>query len=103
MRYGEGVCVGYRWYDARRMEVAYPFGHGLSYTTFDYGDLAADETSVRVTVTNTGTVAGSEVVQVYVRDPEASVLRPTRELKAFGKVSLAPGESRTLSFELTSS
>jgi beta-glucosidase len=101
VRYGEGILVGYRWYDTRAMDVAFPFGHGLSYTTFDYSDVRATESSVSVTVTNTGTVAGAEVVQVYVRDPEASVLRPTRELKAFGKVALAPGESRALTFELT--
>lgn len=101
VRYGEGVLVGYRWYDTRAMDVAYPFGHGLSYTTFEYTGFSATETSAQVTVTNTGSVAGAEVVQVYVRDPQASVLRPTRELKAFGKVSLAPGASRTLSFELT--
>ncbi|WP_034610955.1 glycoside hydrolase family 3 N-terminal domain-containing protein [Cellulomonas sp. URHD0024] len=101
VRYGEGVLVGYRWYDTRAMDVAFPFGHGLSYTTFAYDDISATETSVSVTVTNTGPVAGAEVVQVYVRDPESSVLRPTRELKAFGKASLAPGESRTLTFELT--
>lgn len=101
VRYGEGVLVGYRWYDTRGMDVAYPFGHGLSYTTFGYSDLSATQTSVSVTVTNTGSVAGAEVVQVYVRDPEASVLRPVRELKAFGKVALAPGESSTLTFELT--
>ena len=101
VRYGEGVLVGYRWYDTRAMDVAYPFGHGLSYTTFAYGDVTATETSAQVTVTNTGPVAGAEVVQVYVRDPLASVLRPTRELKAFRKVWLSPGESRTLSFELT--
>ncbi|WP_034621421.1 glycoside hydrolase family 3 C-terminal domain-containing protein [Cellulomonas sp. URHE0023] len=101
VRYGEGVLVGYRWYDTRAFDVAFPFGHGLSYTTFSYSDVAATETSATVTVTNTGSSAGAEVVQVYVRDPEASVLRPTRELKAFGKVSLAPGESRILTFELT--
>lgn len=104
VRYGEGVLVGYRWYDARAMDVAYPFGHGLSYTTFSYGsmDASADGTdvTVRVTITNTGPVAGAEVVQVYVRDPEASVLRPVRELKAFTKVRLEPGESRDLSFDL---
>ena len=83
VRYGEGVLVGYRWYDTRAMDVAYPFGHGLSYTTFAYDGITASldgsDVSVRVTVANTGSVAGAEVVQVYVRDPEASVLRPTRE------------------------
>lgn len=108
VRYGEGVLVGYRWYDTRGVDVAYPFGHGLTYTTFGYSDVRADavgegadvRVEVSTTVTNTGTRAGAEVVQVYVRDPEASVLRPTRELKAFAKVALAPGESRTVTFTL---
>ncbi|MFI2364404.1 glycoside hydrolase family 3 C-terminal domain-containing protein [Promicromonospora sp. NPDC019610] len=114
VRYGEGLLVGYRWYDARQADVAYPFGHGLSYTTFAYDGVAAevlrpasgaDEDTaavrVRVTVTNTGDRRGAEVVQVYVGDPEAQVQRPERELKAFGKVDLAPGESRELTFDLT--
>jgi beta-glucosidase len=108
VRYGEGVLIGYRWYDTRLVDVAYPFGHGLSYTTFDHTDVtatvsaegAASSVEVGVTVTNTGAVAGAETVQVYVGDPEAAVLRPTRELKAFGKVTLEPGESRTLTFTL---
>ncbi|WP_344248782.1 glycoside hydrolase family 3 C-terminal domain-containing protein [Isoptericola hypogeus] len=108
VRYGEGVLVGYRWYDARRMEVAYPFGHGLSYTTFAYDDVAAQVTGsgadaavrVQVRVTNTGAVAGAEVVQVYVGDPVAQVQRPERELKAFAKVPLAPGASRVVAFDL---
>ena len=99
------MLVGYRWYDTRAMDVAYPFGHGLSYTTFGYSDVtaSADGTDVTVTatITNTGSVAGAEVVQVYVRDPQASVLRPTRELKAFAKVALEPGESREVTFALT--
>ncbi|WP_454049998.1 aryl-beta-d-glycosidase [Cellulomonas sp. Marseille-Q8402] len=110
VRYGEGVLVGYRWYDTRLVDVAYPFGHGLSYTTFGYSDVtatlsgegAASAIEVTATVTNTGAVAGAETVQVYVGDPEAAVLRPTRELKAFAKVALEPGESRTLTFTLGS-
>ncbi|MBO3085139.1 beta-glucosidase [Cellulomonas fengjieae] len=105
VRYGEGVLVGYRWYDTRAMDVAYPFGHGLSYTTFSYDSLDAtvdgSDVTVTVTVTNTGPVAGAEVVQVYLRDPRAAVLRPTRELKAFAKVALEPGESREVAFALT--
>lgn len=109
VRYGEGVLIGYRWYDTRLVDVAYPFGHGLSYTTFDYADVAAtvsgegaaSSVEVTATITNTGAVAGAETVQVYVGDPDAAVLRPTRELKAFAKVALEPGESRTLSFTLT--
>ncbi len=104
VRYGEGVLVGYRWYDARDVAVAYPFGHGLTYTTFGYDEVSAtvagDEVEVSVRVTNTGDVAGAEVVQVYVRDPQASVLRPPRELKAFRKVRLSPGSSDTLTFTL---
>ncbi|QDW62985.1 glycoside hydrolase family 3 C-terminal domain-containing protein [Oerskovia sp. KBS0722] len=99
VRYGEGLFVGYRWYDARRIEVTYPFGHGLSYTTFAYGDAVAavngeGDVEVRVTVTNTGERAGREVVQVYTGLASAAVQRPERELKAFGLVALEPGESR---------
>lgn len=99
VRYGEGLFVGYRWYDARRMEVAYPFGHGLSYTSFAYGEAtvtgAADgDLVVRVTVTNTGDRAGREVVQVYTSLPASQVQRAPRELKGFASVELAPGESR---------
>ncbi|WP_419707186.1 glycoside hydrolase family 3 C-terminal domain-containing protein [Promicromonospora sp. NFX87] len=115
VRYGEGVLVGYRWYDARELDVAYPFGHGLSYTTFAYDGVSAEVLGsaaghvadgdpvvrVRATVTNTGERAGAEVVQVYVGDPVAQVRRPERELKAFAKVYLAPGESREVTFELT--
>ena len=110
VRYGEGLFIGYRGYDATRTDVAFPFGFGLSYTTFALsdlnvatsgsvadGNLAADLT---VTVANTGPVAGAEVVQVYVRDVEASVARPVRELKGFAKVSLEPGESRQVTITL---
>ena len=108
VRYGEGLLVGYRYYDAKQLPVSFPFGHGLSYTTFGYTNLSATvrgegaqvSVDVAVTVTNTGSVAGKEVVQVYVRDPEASVFRPERELKAFAKVALAPGESRQVRFTL---
>jgi beta-glucosidase len=111
VRYGEGVFVGYRGYDAREQEVSYPFGHGLSYTTFGYSDLDVSDLSVAVgddegvrvsvTVTNTGPRAGKEVVQVYVSAPAAAVARPARELKAFAKVALAPGESRRVDLALT--
>ncbi|MGD9485759.1 glycoside hydrolase family 3 C-terminal domain-containing protein [Streptomyces sp. TRM70308] len=100
VRYGEGVFVGYRGYDARRCEVAFPFGHGLSYTTFAYSGMrVADDGNggytVTVTVTNTGERAGREVVQVYSSGPDASaVARPPRELRGFASVALAPGESR---------
>ncbi|MEP7762685.1 glycoside hydrolase family 3 C-terminal domain-containing protein [Sanguibacter sp. 25GB23B1] len=108
VRYGEGTLVGYRYYDTKDVAVSYPFGHGLSYTTFDHSTptatvsgTGADTTvEVTVTVTNTGTVAGAEVVQVYVGDPAAQVQRPVRELKAFRKVTLQPGESQELCFDL---
>ena len=110
VRYGEGLFIGYRGYDATRTDVAFPFGFGLSYTTFALSDLnvatsgsVADGNlvaDVTVTVANTGPVAGAEVVQVYVRDVEASVARPVRELKGFAKVSLEPGESRQVTITL---
>lgn len=99
VRYGEGLFVGYRWYDARRMDVAFPFGHGLSYTTFAYGDAAAavnaaGDVEVTVAVTNTGEVSGREVVQAYTSLAGSSVQRAPRELKAFASVALEPGETR---------
>jgi len=111
VRYGEGVFVGYRGYDTLDREVSYPFGHGLSYTSFSYADLTTNLTGrhqdgdlvVNVTcrVTNTGDRHGSDVVQLYVRDPQASVARPVRELKGFVKVELDPGESAAVDFVLT--
>lgn len=99
VRYGEGLFVGYRWYEARRIQVAFPFGHGLSYTTFAYSDAAASVTAdgdveVRVTVTNTGERAGREVVQAYTSLPGSAVQRAPKELKAFALVALEAGESR---------
>jgi beta-glucosidase len=112
VRYGEGVFVGYRGFDAANMAVAYPFGHGLSYTTFDYRDLQvtqagsadAGDLSVAVTctVTNVGARSGCEVVQLYVADAAASVARPPRELKAFTKVDLAPEAQQRIMLTLTS-
>ncbi len=106
--YSEGVFVGYRWYDQQKIEVDFPFGHGLSYTTFAIGDLklsaqvlSGDQPlAVSVTVKNTGKRAGAEVVQLYVGDPKASVPRPPKELKGFQKVMLQPGESRTVTMTL---
>jgi beta-glucosidase len=104
VRYGEGLLVGYRHYDTRRMEVSYPFGHGLSYTTFEYAALttkATDEgVAVSVEVTNTGSLAGQEVVQVYLSDPHAAVFRPLQELVGFTKVALDPGASTVVEFAL---
>jgi beta-glucosidase len=106
--YGERHYVGYRWYDKVGREVAHPFGHGLSYTTFGYADLRAEvpdparaEATVAFTVTNTGPRAGSDVAQVYVTDVDTSADRPERELKAFRKVRLAAGESRRVELRLT--
>jgi beta-glucosidase len=110
VRYGEGIFIGYRAYDKCNQAVSYPFGFGLSYTTFAISDLdvavngSVDGGDLHVTVmasvTNTGEVAGAEVVQVYVRDMESSIARPVRELKAFTKVALEPGESRQVTLEL---
>ncbi|MDG6101596.1 glycoside hydrolase family 3 C-terminal domain-containing protein [Dactylosporangium aurantiacum] len=95
VRYGEGVHVGYRGFDARQQQVAYPFGHGLSYTTFDYGPATVTATPdgllVRLRVTNTGGRDGREVVQAYVSLPGSAVRRPPRELKAFANVAVAAG------------
>src|SRR5215212_8200384 len=110
VRYGEGIFIGYRGYDKTHQDVAFPFGFGLSYTTFALSDLevatsgsVAEGTlaaTVTVTVTNTGTVHGAEVVQVYVQDMDSTVMRPVRELKGFAKVSLAAGASETVTIEL---
>ena len=104
VRYGEGVFVGYRYYESADVPVRYPFGHGLSYTSFDYSDLvvAKDGSSASVTVTNSGDVAGREVVQLYVTPPASGVRRPARELRAFTKVWLEPGSSTRVELSLTS-
>jgi beta-glucosidase len=93
VRYGEGVFVGYRWYDARDIAPRFCFGHGLSYTTFTLSDAEWDGSAVRLRVTNTGNVRGAEVVQCYVHDVSATVARPPHELKGFTKVWLDPGAS----------
>ncbi len=106
--YSEGVFVGYRYYDTKEMDVLYPFGHGLSYTTFEYSDLAVsadkisdnDNLTVSVTVTNTGSCAGKEAVQLYVSDKSGYEKRPLKELKGFDKVELQPGESKEVIFTL---
>lgn len=108
VRYDEGLYVGYRWYDARALDVSYPFGHGLSYTSFGYSDVEAsrsvfgpgDGVAVSVTVTNTGPVAGRDVVQVYVHAPDSPVSRAAQELRGFAKVALEPGESERVTVEL---
>ncbi|TPF92856.1 glycoside hydrolase family 3 C-terminal domain-containing protein [Bifidobacterium sp. UTBIF-78] len=101
--YREGPFVGYRYYETADVPVRFPFGYGLSYSTFTYGDLVADETGVQFTVTNDSDVPGSTVAQLYVSGPsrtgDAGVLRPTRELKGFAKVTLDAHESRTVRIE----
>lgn len=102
--YTEGIYVGYRWYEAQNVKPLFPFGYGLSYTTFEYGQAKASSRTmgktlkVKVPVTNTGKVAGAEVVQLYIHDVEASVDRPVKELKGFEKVYLEPGETKTVEF-----
>ena len=104
VRYGEGVFVGYRYYESSSVAVRYPFGHGLSYTSFEYSDLqvAKDGSLASVTVTNTGSVGGKEVVQLYVAPPPSDVRRPVRELRGFAKVWLEPGASTRVELALTS-
>ena len=108
VRYGEGLYIGYRYYDAREVPVLFPFGYGLSYTTFAYSNPRVSATTFRdidgvtvyVDVTNTGKMAGKETVQVYVHDRQASLSRPVKELKGFAKVELQPGETRTVTIPL---
>ena len=99
--YQEGIYVGYRCYDKAGVPVRWPFGYGLSYTTFAYSGLTAEGNRVSVSVKNTGTCAGAEVVQLYIGAPQDGLHRPLRELKGFQKVFLQPGESRTVTFSLT--
>lgn len=106
--YKEGVFVGYRYYDAKALEPLFPFGHGLSYTRFEYSGLTLGSSRIRengtltvsVRIKNAGEVPGKEIVQLYVSDREASVARPPKELKGFEKIELQPGEEKTVVFEL---
>lgn len=108
IEYTEGILVGYRWYDTKNIEPLYPFGHGITYTDFAFSGMklsadnisSADILTVSFNVKNTGKVAGATVAQVYVKDVEASVMRPEKELKGFKKIKLAPGESQTVSIQL---
>lgn len=108
--YGEGIFIGYRYYDKKKIEPNFPFGFGLSYTTFSYSDIKSNTTSAKdsdditisLKVKNTGKVAGKEVVELYVHEQESEVARPENELKHFEKVALLPGEEKTISFKLTS-
>lgn len=97
--YREGIFVGYRYYDTGKIQVQYPFGYGLSYTTFEYSDLKTDEWGVSFTLTNTGSCDGAEVAQLYVSLPDAEVFRPEKELKGFSKVFLKAGESREVTIK----
>jgi beta-glucosidase len=107
--YREGLNVGYRYFDTLGVPVLFPFGHGLSFSSFDYGELTLSSSSIvddepltaSLTITNTGTVEAAEIVQIYVRDKESTLPRPDKELRDFAKVHLKPGESQTLSFTLT--
>lgn len=101
IQYRESIYVGYRYYDSVRKKVAYPFGYGLSYTTFDYRDLQISGKTVSCTVKNTGRFFGGEAVQVYLSLPDSNVFRAEKELKAFRKVRLAPDEEIRITFELT--
>ncbi len=108
IEYKEGIFVGYRWAEKKDIKPLFAFGHGLSYTDFEYGDVKCPKTSVKadsnvrvsVDVTNTGKVAGKEVVQLYIGDDESSLERPVKELKGFRKIHLEPGETRTVTFEI---
>ena len=108
VHYGEGLFIGYRYYDAKEVPVLFPFGHGLSYTTFSYSNAKVSARNfkdvhgltVTVDVTNTGKVAGREIVQLYVHDHESGLVRPEKELKGFAKVELLPGETRSVSIQL---
>ena len=109
VEYKEGIFVGYRWAEKEQIKPLFAFGHGLSYTTFGYGEAKAAKTSMKengtlsvsVDVTNTGDVAGKEVIQLYIGDNEASVARPVKELKGFRKIALEPGQKQTVTFEIT--
>jgi beta-glucosidase len=106
--YREGVFVGYRYYDKKKTDVLFPFGHGMSYTKFEYSNLQIDKNAIKDTetlcvsidITNIGERAGKEIVQLYISDKTGSAVRPLKELKGFEKVSLAPGETKTVSFKL---
>ena len=98
--YREGLYIGYRYFTTAEKAVRFPFGYGMSYTTFAYSDMAADEQGVSLTVTNTGSVAGTEIVQLYVAKKNSEIFRPARELKGFARVTLAPGEKQRITLTL---
>lgn len=105
VRYDEGIFMGYRWYEAKKIPVRFPFGHGLSYTKFSYSDMTVEKNGVHaircaITLTNTGKRPGSDVIQVYIAPPPGSTPRPPQELKGFRKVTLQPGASQKVTFDL---
>jgi len=108
VEYKEGLFVGYRYYDAKEIEPLFPFGYGLSFTNFEYTDISVDKNevkdtdivTVKVKVKNAGSIAGKEIIQLYIRDVESSVIRPLKELKGFEKVELQPGEEKKVTFIL---
>lgn len=109
--YNEGILVGYRWHDTKKIKPLFGFDHGLSYTTFEYGKVTADKKDMSVNdritfsvdVKNTGSREGSEIVQLYISDLKSSLPRPEKELKAFEKVNLQPGETKTVTFTVDKS
>ena len=100
VEYREGLYIGYRYFTTAEKAVRFPFGYGMSYTTFAYSDMAADEQGVSLTVTNTGSVAGTEIVQLYVAKKSSELFRPAKELKGFARVTLAPGEKQRITIML---
>ena len=100
VEYREGLYIGYRYFTTAEKAVRFPFGYGMSYTTFAYSDMAADEQGVSLTVTNTGSVAGTEIVQLYVAKKSSELFRPAKELKGFARVTLAPGEKQRVTIML---
>ena len=100
VEYREGLYIGYRYFTTAEKAVRFPFGYGMSYTTFAYSDMAADEEGVSLTVTNTGSVAGTEIVQLYVAKKNSELFRPAKELKGFARVTLAPGEKQRITIML---
>ena len=108
IRYDEGIFIGYRHYDTKKIEPRFPFGFGLSYTQFEYKDLILsrvslsgnDELTVNFTINNTGKREGKEIAQLYIQDVQSSLPRPLKELKGFQKVNLTPGESVNISFTI---
>ena len=100
VEYREGLYIGYRYFTTAEKAVRFPFGYGMSYTTFAYSDLVTDEQGVSLTVTNTGSVAGTEIVQLYVAKKNSELFRPAKELKGFARVTLAPGEKQRITIML---